>query len=241
MAIGGPQLPVEVGTGDVPETVRAVEVEFAVPDRGCTAGRFEVRHGQEVIARRLLRELSDPRSFVLRDIPGTGLAGGLTVEATQCPVRLSSDRVRFVGPAADSALDVVSNHGWIAYGRDGARPRETLAQRIVEAGRRPDRQVAAQPADVTIVDGWGGPHHLGWGQARLIDDQPDRVLVEARSDGPGLLVLADATAPGWQVRVDGERGRSSWSTTRSGASGSRRCLARGVPLPPHELPARVWQ
>jgi hypothetical protein len=41
------------------------------------------------------------------------------------------------------------------------------------------------------------------GEARVVTLRPDRVLVEARMDMPGHLVLVDAYDPGWRVTVDG--------------------------------------
>ena len=33
--------------------------------------------------------------------------------------------------------------------------------------------------------------------------EPERVLLEVDSDGPGVVVLTDLHYPGWEVRVDG--------------------------------------
>jgi hypothetical protein len=41
------------------------------------------------------------------------------------------------------------------------------------------------------------------GDARIICDDPGDTRVEARSEGPGLLVLNDGFAPGWSASVDG--------------------------------------
>jgi hypothetical protein len=42
--------------------------------------------------------------------------------------------------------------------------------------------------------------------ARILDDDGDELRLEATLEAPGWLVLADAWAPGWQVRVDGRAG-----------------------------------
>jgi hypothetical protein len=39
--------------------------------------------------------------------------------------------------------------------------------------------------------------------ARLVVDAPEHVAIEFSTDRPALLVLADAYAPGWEVRIDG--------------------------------------
>jgi hypothetical protein len=41
------------------------------------------------------------------------------------------------------------------------------------------------------------------GQARIVTDEPERVVVETTSEGRGLLVLNDTYAAGWAARVDG--------------------------------------
>lgn len=40
--------------------------------------------------------------------------------------------------------------------------------------------------------------------ARILDDKPERVAIEADLDQPGYLVLSDAWYPGWQAEVNGE-------------------------------------
>ncbi len=47
--------------------------------------------------------------------------------------------------------------------------------------------------------------------ARILADAPERVVVQAVADRPSLLVVADAFAPGWTARVDGQPARL-WQT-----------------------------
>ena len=47
--------------------------------------------------------------------------------------------------------------------------------------------------------------------ARIVADAPERVVVQAVADRPSLLVVADAFAPGWRARVDGQPARL-WQT-----------------------------
>ncbi len=44
----------------------------------------------------------------------------------------------------------------------------------------------------------------GSGTARIVDDLPERVVIETKADGPAYLVLADTFDPGWSATVDGQ-------------------------------------
>ena len=41
------------------------------------------------------------------------------------------------------------------------------------------------------------------GEAEIVRDEPEEVVIRARLDAPGYLVLSDANYPGWRVLVDG--------------------------------------
>jgi len=56
--------------------------------------------------------------------------------------------------------------------------------------------VIVAPADVVLPRAAGG-------EARIAQDDPLRVTVEAASAGPAVLALADAAAPGWHAEVNG--------------------------------------
>jgi hypothetical protein len=59
-------------------------------------------------------------------------------------------------------------------------------------------------------------------RARITVDEPEHVVVELDSTPTGVLVLADAFAPGWEATVDGER-RPIWQANH---------LVRAVPIRP---------
>jgi hypothetical protein len=42
------------------------------------------------------------------------------------------------------------------------------------------------------------------GSARIVEDEPERVVIEADADRRALLVLADVHYPGWKAELDGE-------------------------------------
>jgi uncharacterized membrane protein YfhO len=41
-------------------------------------------------------------------------------------------------------------------------------------------------------------------QARIVEYQPERVMIETNTPKDGILVLTDTYVPGWQARVDGQ-------------------------------------
>jgi hypothetical protein len=58
----------------------------------------------------------------------------------------------------------------------------------------PERPAIALPDDAT-----SGPI----GDATIVDDSPERVVVDVEASRPGVLVLADPFAPGWSATVNG--------------------------------------
>jgi len=40
--------------------------------------------------------------------------------------------------------------------------------------------------------------------ARVALYEPNRLLIEARADHPGILVLSEMSYPGWEARLDGK-------------------------------------
>ena len=70
-----------------------------------------------------------------------------------------------------------------------------------EAGRLTEAQAANLRASAPA-----GGRQIGFAgvaAARLVVDEPERVVVDVETDGPRLLVLADTFYPGWEARVDG--------------------------------------
>jgi hypothetical protein len=58
--------------------------------------------------------------------------------------------------------------------------------------------------------------------ARILEAEPERVVVEVDTEGPRLLMLVESFAPGWTVTVNGEHQRL-WQANYS---------VRGVIVPP---------
>jgi hypothetical protein len=83
-----------------------------------------------------------------------------------------------------------------------ARWVETPAQAlelVMSDGFEPEREVVLEGAPSPEV-----PEEASPGAAEIIaDDNPNRVVLTADSQGGGWLVLSDAYYPGWRARVDG--------------------------------------
>jgi hypothetical protein len=71
---------------------------------------------------------------------------------------------------------------------------------ILEPGFDRHREaVIIGPADGALATAPATAHRA----ARISVDEPEQVAVGVQVERPSLLVLADAFAPGWEVRVDG--------------------------------------
>jgi hypothetical protein len=62
--------------------------------------------------------------------------------------------------------------------------------------------VAAGPDEGALIAHLGGGAPAGAGIATITEYDPDRVTVEVTADRPGVLVLTDTWAPGWEAAVD---------------------------------------
>jgi hypothetical protein len=61
--------------------------------------------------------------------------------------------------------------------------------------------------------------YVEWEEAQVEEWRPNKIVVSAK--GPGRMVLSEIAYPGWEVKVDDQRGR--WSTVY--------CVLRGVEIP----------
>ncbi len=71
-------------------------------------------------------------------------------------------------------------------------------ERMASPSFRPG-EVAFLPPREKPVAGRGG------GEVTFLEDRPDRVVLEVRGSGGGLLLLSDTWAPGWSARLDGRK------------------------------------
>jgi hypothetical protein len=82
------------------------------------------------------------------------------------------------------------------------------------ARRRPDDKDAARllldpgfnpSAEVVVASGAELSAAPGFeSRARLLEARPDRVVLEAETSAPGVVVLLEGFDPGWRVRLDGQ-------------------------------------
>lgn len=93
-----------------------------------------------------------------------------------------------------------------------AAPRASVAERVRVASDE-DAEIAAiaaaefDPRSHVVVrhDETGDAAPKGSnGTVRIVQEENARVTLQARLDGPGIVVLNDAWAPGWSVEVDGK-------------------------------------
>ena len=102
------------------------------------------------------------------------------------------------------------------YRLAGAMPRAFVvgSQRVVADGETARRALASPDFDARSValteerlpglaTATPPPGGASGGQARIVSYEHERVVVRARSNGRGLLVLSDNHFPGWKAEVDG--------------------------------------
>lgn len=86
--------------------------------------------------------------------------------------------------------------------------RARLAPRL-PAGGAPGTELQQQLRQLTSIGGTGPPEYRlpgnsgRAGLARILDYQPERVVVEVWAEEPSFLILSDAFYPGWEATVDG--------------------------------------
>lgn len=120
------------------------------------------------------------------DDPGLE-AGIVLADLSRPPLRLY--RVRSVVPRARVVARAIPP----PHPGDPAR---SLADTAYDPAREVIIEGAARPA---------GPPPGPAGEARVMEEAPERLVLRVRAAVPGYLVIADAHASGWSARVDGRR------------------------------------
>jgi hypothetical protein len=104
---------------------------------------------------------------------------------------------------------------WMARGRLAALGRWNVRYFITDADKPPPpgvRQVAtvsvlSRRLAVWEMESWRPRVEIAGGAARIVDESPNRVVIQAESATGGSLVLRDSYDDGWRARVDGQPAR----------------------------------
>lgn len=135
-------------------------------------------------------------------------------------------------PLADSGIELERTGGagrtWIYRTIDPA-PRVYLARtvRFVDDVREALLVMGSEtftPGKDAVVtrSSAAAPRRLAVGEARLVDDEPERLAIDVESGGNGFLIVNDSFYPGWTADVDG---RPEKILPANG-------LVRGIEIPP---------
>jgi hypothetical protein len=216
-----------VSTAEIPQNVIPLRYEL-YEARGYDlpiVRRFDRLWRQEVspespsVARGLfdipleLREVTPRALRTLRLLGVTHILRGTTGRAADPPYEPTSD---YPPLGAPRLTEVYAGADARVYRLEGALPRAWVvpAQQIVDdesaalaAVTRPEfdpRGVAVTERRLPGLPALPAGAESGRpGPARIVRYEDEHVVVQARSDGPGLLVLGDTWFPGWKAEVDG--------------------------------------
>ena len=87
-------------------------------------------------------------------------------------------------------------HAWVVGDERVVDGEDAALDAVGDPSWKPRREAIVEHP----IDGLGGDG----GTARIETYDPERVVIDATSDGPGMLVLSDLHYPGWKAEVDGE-------------------------------------
>jgi len=103
-------------------------------------------------------------------------------------------RIRFVAAALSPAHpdDPIASLLDPAFDPEASVLLESAAREGVARGARPGPALARAPLDAPPAD------------VRVLQDNPERLRIAVATGRPGVLLVSDSWAPGWQARLDGE-------------------------------------
>ena len=195
-----------VSTGDLPQN--AIPMDYEVPEaRGYdlpVEERFD-RLWRAKLSPEFPSQVGPLPAFIPLSLP-----------------RVDEDRLRYLSllgvtadrPAGDRAA--AGRRGAAADPPGPRRPRLRQRRRAAAGARRRRAPARRRPvrgdhrarastpgARCVVEEGADGGAPGPAGTARIVRTERQRLVVEARAERPGTLVVTDAWAPGWQARVDG--------------------------------------
>lgn len=95
------------------------------------------------------------------------------------------------------------------FQNNSAHPRTYLVPEVIKADHKdiPDHMFANDLKKVAFVEEHLNNGRLATGAAKIVSYTPTKVIIETQSMGPSFLVLTDNYYPGWDVVVNGKKGK----------------------------------
>ncbi len=104
---------------------------------------------------------------------------------------------------------IYQKDGWRIYENKKAADRAFLATKVYYVADQTEFEEIFNspdfnPGSQVILAGESEDQEFSRGQTEIISGESQRIRLQTKSNGPGLLVLTDADYPGWRARVDGQ-------------------------------------
>jgi hypothetical protein len=122
---------------------------------------------------------------------------------TEPPLKLAGLTLTYDGPDARLYRVAGTSRAFVAGAQQVVAGADQALATVTRPGF-PNRGIAVTerplPGVPEVAASAGAPQG---GPAEIVTEEPERVVVRARSTGPGVLVLTDTWFPGWKAKVDG--------------------------------------